>query len=101
MKTLADYGIDEVKFNYEQIQEIKEGIVSDVDISTYADPKFDHFQMIQIRLGLENGVDISTYANPKFHSEKMERIRLKLEKDAANSTDSKSTSTKFMNFFRR
>ena len=61
-KTLADYGIDESKFNMRQIQALRLGLYSGVDISIYADPKYDGRQMAQLRLGLEVGVDVSVYA---------------------------------------
>ena len=35
--------------------------------------------MRQIRLGLKSDIDVSTYANPEYSSEKMQKIRLRLE----------------------
>ena len=33
----------------------------------------------QIRLGLKSGIDVSTYANPEYNGEKMQKKRLRLE----------------------
>ena len=74
MKTLEDYGVDEVKFDCDQME--------------------------QIRLGLESKVDVSIYADPKFDCDQMEQIRLKLKKkNATNPADGKSTDTDSMSLF--
>lgn len=99
MKTLEDYGVDEVKFDLCQMEQIRLGLESKVDVSIYADPKFNPAQMKQIRLGLENDVDVSVYANPEFDAAQMKPIRLKLEKEAANPTGNKPASTSSMSLF--
>lgn len=67
------------KFNWDQMREIREGLEQGLDISIYADPKFDEDQMQQIRLGLQSGVDVSQYADTKFRWPQMEEIRRGLE----------------------
>lgn len=62
-----------------QLDQIKEGLRSGVDVSIYADPKFEFRQMREIRLGLEEGLDVSLYADPKFESGQMLVIRRGLE----------------------
>lgn len=71
-------GFDESDFDKEQLEEIKKGLRSGLDISWYADPKFDDFQMCEIRDGLEKGLDVSQYADPKFDWKQMKSIRLRL-----------------------
>jgi len=72
------------QFNRNQQKEILEGLKSNVDVSTYANPNFDSWQMAQIKDGLQKDLDISLYAKPEYSYKQMEEIRLKLLK---NKTD--------------
>ena len=44
-----------------QIEEIRKGIASGVDIRKYAKLYYDSSQMEEVRLGLEKGIDLSVY----------------------------------------
>lgn len=66
-------------FDELQLQEIKMGIKSGVDVDTYADPSFFFLQMKEIRLGLEHGIDILEYADVDYDWYQMEEIRVGLE----------------------
>ncbi len=79
IQKLKEYELKLENFNYEQMQEIRQGLKQGVDVSIYANPKFDDDQMRQIRKGLEKELDVSIYANPEFNWEQMEQIRLDLE----------------------
>lgn len=70
----AKFEIDESKFNEGQLEIIREGLESGVDVSIYADPKFNRGQMNEIRQGLEDGLDVSIYAHPEFDWEQMYEI---------------------------
>ena len=61
---------------------IKEGIISNIDISIYANPKFNWLQMREIKEGLENNLDVSSYANENYDFEDMEEIKEKLLKES-------------------
>lgn len=70
--------LERMGFNEYQIDEIYNGLKSDIDInniSKYADPKFNVDQMEEIRQGIKAGVDILKYANPMFHQTTLEAIR--------------------------
>lgn len=49
--------IKNLKFNYSQMQEIRQGLEKGLDISQYADPKFHWKQMQGIRLGLKENIE--------------------------------------------
>ena len=63
------------EFTPEQIEEIRNGLEQELNVSKYANPEFDEGQMYQIRLGLEQRLDVSKYADPKFDWRQMEEIR--------------------------
>jgi hypothetical protein len=48
-------------------------------VSIYADPEFGNNQMEQIKEGLLSGVDVTQYADPVYSPSKMREIRKKLE----------------------
>lgn len=79
IKAATYNGFDESEFDYLQMEQIRKGLESGVDVSVYADPKFSYGQMKRIRDGLESGVDVSIYADPKFSAWQMEELRLGLE----------------------
>ena len=68
-------------FNNYQMEQIRLGLKSKLDISIYAKPEFNSGQMKQIRYGLEQGLDVSKYAKPEFDEYQMNEIRLGLKKD--------------------
>lgn len=70
---------DKSQFDADQIEQIRYGLVFDLDISVYAKPEFSWDQMQQIKYGLEAGIDVSIYANPEINSNQMLQIRLGLE----------------------
>lgn len=63
-------------------------VCSDEDLSV-----FDDEQMEQIRLGLESRVDVRIYAKPEFDDEQMEQIRIRLEKDRSQNVSEHVEST--------
>ena len=63
------------EFDYWQIREIVKGLLSEVDVSIYANTKFKSEQMVQIRLGLEAGINVNVYARPEFRYDKMQKLK--------------------------
>ena len=74
-KTLKSVGLDESKFDADQLKIIREGLYKGLDVSKYADPKYNCDQMFQIYRGLEDNIDVNYYANPEFNSLQMDLIR--------------------------
>ena len=66
--------IAKVRYDYNQMYQLKLGMVNGVDISYYENPDFNSDQMQIIRLGLESNLDVSKYANPKISAEEMTKI---------------------------
>ena len=64
----------EHRYSGYQLEELKRGYDSGLDISIYANPEFDNVQMSYIRLGLENNIDINKYAFVKYNYYVMETI---------------------------
>lgn len=62
------------KFDKYQLEQIRLGLKSGVDISVYADPQYMAIQMEWIRKGLEDGIDVSPYADPEYDWFQMEEI---------------------------
>ena len=80
---------EEVKYTESQMEEIREGLKSGINVSIYADPKFNDEQMGVIRYALENGlndVEIKKYIDPKFDKSQMYELFLGLEADINVST---------------
>lgn len=68
-------------FNTRQINEIREGVYSEIDVTVYLDPSFNDRQMHQLRLGLENGINVESYRDSSIEWEDMENQRLQLESE--------------------
>ena len=66
-------------FGYYQMEEIRLGLVKNLDVAVYASPEFSNYLMEEIRLGLEKNLDVSVYAKPEYTHDQMEIIRLGLE----------------------
>lgn len=64
----------EHRYSEYQLEELKHGYDSGLDISIYANPEFDRVQMSCIRLGLENNIDINKYAFVEYNYYVMETI---------------------------
>ena len=64
------------------MDEIREGLKSNVDVSIYAKTEYNCNQMQQIRLGLEEDLDVSVYANPDFNWSEMYAVRERLLKES-------------------
>lgn len=62
-----------------QMRQIRLGLKDGLAVEKYASTEYDWFQMEEIRLGLKNGLDISVYANPAIAYDRMRQIRLGLE----------------------
>lgn len=62
-------------FTYEQMKEIRYGLMEGLDVSVYADPKYSWQQMKVIKLGLLDGIDVSKYAEHKYDYKQMGTIR--------------------------
>lgn len=60
------------------MRQISEGLRHGLDFAsvyTYADPVFNGFQMNEIRIGMESGLDVSVYMDPEYTNEQMKQIR--------------------------
>lgn len=64
----------EHRYDEYQLEELKRGYGSGLDISIYANAAFDRIQMSIIRLGLENNIDINKYAFVEYNYYLMEII---------------------------
>lgn len=53
--------------------------VKNKDVSVYVDLKYDYEQMLEIRLGLEKGVDVTSYIDPRHDIYQISEIRKGLE----------------------
>lgn len=83
-ETFRDEGLD-----YAQLEEIRLGLESGIDISSYADSDIPWFQMEEIRLGLEHGIDIRRYLQEGFDWMQLSEIRLGIEHGVDISTYAK------------
>ena len=66
-------------FTLDQVNEIREGLESGLDVSVYAKKEFFAIQMRQIRLGLEEKLQVETYASAEYDWFQMEEIRKGLQ----------------------
>lgn len=82
-------------FDKYQLNEIKLGLDSGVNVDIYAKGNYNSSQMKEIRKGLEDGIDVSSYAKAQFNSIMMRHKREELEKKTLDSTPS----PKRMNIF--
>ena len=81
--------LERMGFDKYQIDEIYNGLKSDIDINDinkYADLNFNENETNIIREGLEEGIDILKYANPMFNENTLEEISydLKAHKEIEN-----------------
>ena len=77
----------EKEINTAIVDEIKRGIVKDVDVSVYADPAYTYRQMRQIRMGLESNISVTDYANPEIKEVEMASMRKALESVKSKSAE--------------
>ena len=77
---LEKMNIDLSEFTEDQIEELRTGLNSAVDISIYAKKEYLAAQMMQIRIGLENNINVQPYADPKYDWFQMEEIRKGIER---------------------
>lgn len=61
-------------YTWAQMHEIRLGLESNLNVTPYLDNKFSYKQMRLIREGLEQNIDVSQYANPKYSKLEMEEI---------------------------
>lgn len=80
-KSLKNSGLDESKFNTEQLIQIKMGLEDGLNVSYYINPELSSNQMRIIREGLYKGLDVSKYADSKYNYEQMFQIYRGLEDD--------------------
>ena len=73
------------------MDEIRQGLAENLNVSIYAKPTFDVGQMREIKKGLERNIDVSKYANMYVDSRKMALIRILLEKGYDVSTVAEPT----------
>lgn len=66
-------------FNKNQRNEIKFGLLENIDVKCYAKHYFNEKQMREIRYGLEEGLNVESYAKKQYNSNQMRQIRLSLE----------------------
>ncbi len=62
-------------FDRLQVDEIKQGVRSGVDVSIYADKKYIFLQMAEIRKGLESEIDVTPYLDEEYDWFQMREIR--------------------------
>jgi hypothetical protein len=74
--------INITKFNWYQMNQIKQGLEHKLDVSFYTKPEFNPNQMREIREGLEQSLDVSIYAKPEFNWVRMCEIRIGLEENS-------------------
>lgn len=71
-------------FDYQQMTQIKKGLMNGIDVSKYARTCVDSRKMVLIRILLEQGYDVSTVADPTIDTwEAKRRTEKILNKDVA------------------
>ena len=68
-------------FGYYQMEEIRLGLMKNLDVSIYAKPEYNGDQMEAIRLGLMQNLDVSVYAKPEYTRNQMGVICIGLMKN--------------------
>lgn len=63
-----------------QMHQIRRGLQEELPVESYASADFDWFQMEEIRKGLQGGLDIKLYASPSVSYDRMRQIRKGLKK---------------------
>jgi hypothetical protein len=66
------------EINSKQLEQIRLGIKSKVNVNYYSNSRFCWRQMREIRLGLEAGIDVKVYAKTSFSPEQMNILRREL-----------------------
>ncbi len=67
-----------MEYNWQQMREIRLGMVARTDVSKYSNSLYTWQQMREIRLGLEDGLDVGVYSKFLYTSADMANIRKKL-----------------------
>lgn len=76
-KVFRNFSLDDfdlTPFTPEEIDEIRKGIESGVDVSLYVDEMFNAEEMHWIRLGLEADINAAFYATSGFDADEMRKI---------------------------
>ncbi|WP_026528591.1 DUF342 domain-containing protein [Butyrivibrio sp. VCD2006] len=73
---VSTYARPEVPWN--EMEEIRLELQSGIDMSAYREAGFDIMQLAEIREGLSAKLDVSEYARPEYFSDQMKQIRLGL-----------------------
>lgn len=71
----------DVKTDYQVMQQIRLGLLHGLaksQIASFNQPIYNYRQMSEIRNGIEQGLDISKFNNPKLSYKDMQAIRLKM-----------------------
>ena len=63
------------EFEKDQQRIIVEGLIANLDVSSYANPRFNAWQMEEIKEGLEDNLDVSLFANPRFDGSQWKKLR--------------------------
>ena len=67
------------KLNNDQMEQIRLGLLDNLDVSIYTKHEFTWTEMEEIRKGLKYGLDVSIYAKPEYDFAQMKEIRFGLE----------------------
>jgi hypothetical protein len=78
-------GLDSSKFAKPHIDEFKmilafQALRNNDDLSLFLDD-YNHEQLDEIRLGLKSKINITKYLDPSLHADHMHMLRLKLESE--------------------
>lgn len=56
------------------MEEIRLGLMNDLDVTLYANQEYDWEQMKEIRLGLKDNLDVLAYARPEYNIYQMKKF---------------------------
>lgn len=70
--------IDYSKFNSKQIDQLKDAIRKNLDISRLANPDYDEWKMLQLKIAMLHDIDLFEYADT-FNSYQLKELRLAKE----------------------
>ena len=62
------------------MEQIREGLENNLDVSIYAKLDFNSYQMKEIKIGLDIKLDVSEYAKSCFTEDEMELMRAEIRK---------------------
>ena len=85
-------------FCIEEIKTAERNGVSSEQIEQFMNnPRYDNLQLKQIRLGLQSGIDVSSYARLNIPADEMEVLRIHLLKEKENRDEEAENEKKLAN----